>query len=42
METRLMHNRVSKWAKQVMSKVESIVEWIKTGGNNQEALGRVA
>ena len=38
MKTRLMHNRVNKWAEQVMSKVESIVEWIKTGGKQSRSI----
>ena len=33
-KSRPIHYSVSKWAKQVKSKVKSIVEWIKTGGKN--------
>ena len=38
MKTRPIHNSVSKWADQARSKVKSIIEWIKTGGNNNKAV----
>ena len=34
MKTRLIHNSVSKWAELAKSGIKSIVERIKTGGNN--------
>ena len=37
MTTRLIYNSVSKWANWATSKVKSIIEWIKPGGNNNRA-----
>ena len=34
MKTRPIHNSVGEWAKQSTDKVKSIVDWIRTGGNN--------
>ena len=42
MKTRPIHNNIFKWAKQAKSKVKSIVEWIKTGrNNNREVLQKL-
>ena len=42
MRTRPITNSVSKWAKQAICTVKSIVEWIKTGGqHNREKLERL-
>ena len=34
-------NSVREWAKQSTGKVKSIVNWIRTGGNNKETIDRI-